>query len=95
MKRLPLADLPDWPGLMRAPEAAAYLSISEEAFRKHVAPRLRAVKVTPGSVSWARRDLDRLIAGGGESDRPLPTAGEMNDVETARREWDIALGATG
>ena len=51
-----------WPRLMRAPMAAAYLSISTSMFFAEVkARRLPQPKRIGGCVLWDRRDLD-LVA---------------------------------
>ena len=91
MKRPALADLPDWPAVMRAPQAAAYLQVSEETFRKHVRPKVREVKIA-GAVGWARVELDRYILA--EMECPV-IAPPMDPVEGARSEWEKALGTTG
>lgn len=55
-------DIPDWPALMDAPTAAAYLSISESSFR--FVARVQGVKPVDmglATVRWRRKDLDGLI----------------------------------
>ena len=71
--------LPFWPRCMRADKAAAYLDIKPTAFRQHVAPNLRAVHPTPGSVAYLREDLDAYLdrqagrVAASEESNPWPT----------------------
>ena len=59
--RSPLA-MPDWPALMDANLAAAYLAMSPSSFQVVAAKRgLRAVKLDVKVTRWRRRDLDALI----------------------------------
>lgn len=53
--------LPDWPRALRLPLAAAYVGLSATAFREHVASKLSAIHLTPGTVAWLRDDLDRWL----------------------------------
>lgn len=56
--RISLEQMPDWPGRMTAPIAAAYMGISHTTFLD----RFRSVGVKEGgSVFWARAQLDRII----------------------------------
>lgn len=56
--KIPLEKLPDWPGRMTAPIAAAYMGISHTTFLD----RFRLVGVKEGgSVFWAHVQLDRII----------------------------------
>jgi predicted DNA-binding transcriptional regulator AlpA len=55
--------LPDYPPVMRLEMAAAYLSLSQSSFKKHVAPEVQAVRLTPGCVGWLRSELDKWLAG--------------------------------
>ena len=57
--KISLEQMPDWPGRMTAPIAAAYMGVSHTTFLE----RFRAVGVKEGgSVLWARVQLDQFIA---------------------------------
>lgn len=57
--KIPLDKMPDWPGRMTAPVAAAYMGISHTTFLD----RFRGTGVKEGgNVFWARVQLDRMIA---------------------------------
>lgn len=47
--------------ILSTAEAAAYLRKSVATFRRHVAPELPAVRLTPGRQTWFRDDLDRWL----------------------------------
>ena len=53
--------LPGWPRALRAPLAAAYVGVSEPAFRIHIAPGLQSINPTPGTRAWLREDLDAYL----------------------------------
>jgi hypothetical protein len=46
--------LPTWLGARREPLAAAYVGVSESAFRIHIAPGLKSIRLTPRTVAWLR-----------------------------------------
>lgn len=78
--RLDRTKRPDWPRLMREPDAADYLSIGTTSLREH-GP---APKRLGSRVLWDRRDLDRWAdALGGQPLDPVGAAEEA--VETERR----------
>ncbi|WP_079639590.1 hypothetical protein [Sphingopyxis flava] len=57
--KISLEQMPDWPGRMTAPIAAAYMGVSHTTFLE----RFRAVGMKEGgSVFWARVQLDHFIA---------------------------------
>ena len=59
-----LPTLPDWPALMSAAVAGAYLGVSEKSFQVIAARRgVRPVKLDVSCTRWRRRDLDGLIEG--------------------------------
>jgi len=71
--------LPDWPGRMTAPVAAAYMGISAASFLS----RYRDRGFREGAnVLWARAQLDRIIAT--QFDLP-PPAGQAAARDTT---WD-------
>lgn len=57
----PPANLPNWPRALRLPLAAAYVGISPTAFTAHVAPAVKPIHPTPGTVAWLKDDLDRWL----------------------------------
>jgi hypothetical protein len=60
-----LEGLPDWPALMRAPVAAAYLSLTAAEFERGVGrAELPPPRRTTGGPRWSRRDLDRWFEDG-------------------------------
>lgn len=68
--------LPDWPRLMKADQAADYLSVSEKTLERH-GP---APKKVGAAARWDRHDLDRWVDGlGGQ---PL----EGRDEESHKRD---------
>lgn len=84
--------LPDWPAVMRAKTAAAYLDISQSAFLEHVAPALPKVRMSPGIVGYRRSDLDRWVITTGESPLSAPAAPD-DPIAAERREIDAFLAA--
>lgn len=64
MKLEALTGLPDWPALMSAAVAGAYLGMSASSFEVLAARRgLRRVKLDVRCTRWRRRDVDALIEG--------------------------------
>ena len=54
-----MTSLPDWPRLMKAPLAAAYVGVSETSFRSLVDEGyIKRPKRIKGHVLWDRMDLD-------------------------------------
>lgn len=85
--------LPDWPAVMRARTAAAYLDVSQSAFLQHIAPSIPKVRVTAGIVAYRRSDLDRWVASKGESPLPAPAEDLQSSIDAARREANAILDA--
>ena len=72
------AALPDWPRLMKAKLASAYVGRSETTFRNRVARGIIAKpKRDDGNVFWDRADLDDYV------DR-LPRDGENDNLKLVR-----------
>jgi len=75
--RIDRAVLPDWPRLMRAPLAAAYVGIGETTLRTH-GPQPKRLG---GAVLYDIRDLDRWAdALGGQPLDDSARAGEGDDI---------------
>lgn len=83
---------PDWPAVMRASTAAAYLDLSRSAFLKHIAPDLPKVRITAAIVAYRRSDLDRWVASKGECPLPAPANDLEGAIDAEREEWNGAFG---
>lgn len=53
--------LPGWPRALREDLAAAYCGLSPSAFQRAVAPKVPAIRPSPGCVAWLRDDLDAYL----------------------------------
>ncbi len=77
--------LPDWPRLMNADLAAAYVGIGRETLRLHGPAPKRDPDRIGRRVLYDRRDLDRWAdaLGGGAAGMLEPTGPTADDVESA------------
>lgn len=84
--------LPYWPRALRAPLAAAYMGMSEQTFRLHIAPKIRPVHPIPTLTAWLREDLDayldaltiEAVVPEGQPSSSVPTEGKLKHVVADR-----------
>lgn len=91
MAKIPLDKMPDWPGRMTAPVAAAYMGVSHTTFLD----RFRGTGVKEGGkVFWARALLDAMIAKqfGLETAVPSRVTPALSDYDLWRAEQDREIG---
>lgn len=78
-----LEGLPDWPTLMTAPMAAAFLSLSETDFKRGVAHgALPTPQMVIGHTLWSRAALERFCDAG--APRTLSAVSPAADPIAAR-----------
>ena len=81
-RRVPFAELPDWPRLMRAALAAAYVGVGRETFESEVERGIWPAAIERDGTGekrkirmWDRRELDAAVDRLAAAGKPSRTLG--------------------